>query len=299
MEKLGQVTASRLKNTALLWQSNYKLLWYYGSISRDIWFANMRPEAIADEEFKTASLIWRKNYTLGFYGWSSDNGYVLTNGLSDKKIEVLDDQARLHTVGGDWIYLRIPAEGAEAELKAQFAHLLRTHPMRSVVETAQSGGVTFPFSSFKGMDLAVLQMAADVWRARERDAIELSLGLHRGRKRKIPLQELGNELRVSPSQVVLAEDSPEVRELKGAAMKVAVSRMLNRAEKLIENVEQGVFPSYAPVVKKQRWRTGMAPDFSSHDLLAKWYEHQQNIDVEVELMNARSRALTNRSESKL
>jgi hypothetical protein len=189
---------------------------------------------------------------------------------------------------GDWIYLRVPAKGAEQELKAQFVHLLRTHPRRLEMEATQHLGVVYPFSSFKGMDLGVLQMAADVWQARERDAIELSLGLRRGSKRKIPLQELGNELRVSPSQVVLTEDSPEVRELKGAAMKVAVSRMLNRAEKLIANVEQGVFPSYAPVVKKNRWHEGMAPDFKDRELLLQWHEHLTNLDLEFEDMNVRS-----------
>jgi hypothetical protein len=84
------------------------------------------------------------------------------------------------------------------------------------------------------------------------------------------LFRIGKLLRLSPSNELLRGEPDEVR-ARLNRMRVAVSRILKRSELLISNVEQGIFPSYKPVV--QTTPRFNARQLAQHqELEAKWWE---------------------------
>ncbi len=64
---------------------------------------------------------------------------------------------------------------------------------------------------------------------------------------------VGERLRLNEAFIVQEGDNKAIERKKRNAMKVAVSRMHSRAVRLIQNVEIGIFPSYAEVRSVRRW----------------------------------------------
>lgn len=71
-----------------------------------------------------------------------------------------------------------------------------------------------------------------------------------GFEQRADLFRIGKLLRVSPSNESPRGDPQEITKRQNR-MRASVSRLLRRSELLIANVEQGVFPSFKPVVAQQ------------------------------------------------
>jgi hypothetical protein len=65
---------------------------------------------------------------------------------------------------------------------------------------------------------------------------------------------------------------------KRNGMKVAVSRMLSRANALIANAEIGIFPSFAPVAKRERWTNEQQQELDAAIERGEWQPPAMNID---------------------
>ena len=74
-----------------------------------------------------------------------------------------------------------------------------------------------------------------------------------GQEHRADLFRIGKLLRVSPSNEVLRGEAEEIHKRQNR-MRASVSRLLNRTDLLIANVEQGVFPSFKPLAAPERAR---------------------------------------------
>ena len=93
----------------------------------------------------------------------------------------------------------------------------------------------------------MIESAYAVWKLHHEsrdDRIVLKIGQAHGTK---SLYQIGKDLRLVRSCMPVATDNQERAAKRVTGMKVAVSRMLTRANHLIENAAIGVFPSIQPI----------------------------------------------------
>jgi hypothetical protein len=73
-------------------------------------------------------------------------------------------------------------------------------------------------------------------------------------------------------------DGEEMEHKKRNGMKVAVSRMLSRANALIANAEIGKFPSFELVVKRERWTEEQQRELDAAIERDEWQPRALDID---------------------
>ena len=89
-------------------------------------------------------------------------------------------------------------------------------------------------------------------------------------ERRADLFRIGSLLRVSPSNESLRGDTDEIFKRQNR-MRASVSRLLKRTELLIANVENGVFPSFKPVVSDGKSRFTSAQLEMHKELEEQWW----------------------------
>ena len=89
-------------------------------------------------------------------------------------------------------------------------------------------------------------------------------------ERRADLFRIGSLLRVSPSNESLRGDTEEIFKRQNR-MRASVSRLLKRTELLIANVENGVFPSFKPVVSDGKSRFTSAHLEMHKELEEQWW----------------------------
>lgn len=145
---------------------------------------------------------------------------------------------------GRHLVLEIPLNMTEKSIISQVRKQLRNHPDREVerISTAKR-----KLAKLIGIRQDVIESAYAVWRlhheSRDGRVVE-KIGQAHGTK---SLYQIGKELRLVRSCMPVATDNQERAAKRVNGMKVAVSRMLTRANHLIENAAIGVFPSIQPI----------------------------------------------------
>ena len=138
------------------------------------------------------------------------------------------------------LLLEIPINLTERTIIAQVRKMIRQHPERAVerVSTARR-----KLAKLIGIRQDVIESAHAVWRThhesrdgRQTDKIGQALGSK-------SFYQIGKELRLVKSCMPAVTDDAKRAAMRVNGMKVAVSRMLSRANNLIDNAAVGVFPS--------------------------------------------------------
>jgi len=237
-------------NDKRLWLSPIGALWVYLSINRNVWYSiNGHADHIKN---LSSQLIYfarkiRNPYFLEFLRVTGLSEMLIKE---ERGIEILrsaDDLLAKHFASNN-LHLVVPLDGEVKALQRQFAELLKSE--RIGRNAGQGVGVDelrnvgpIQLNSFVGLDYEVIGKAAEVWLQHEMATIEKSLGGRLGRSK---LYEIGEDLGASPTNNPAEGDTPEQTKAKRNSMKVIVSRMIDRADAVLLNVEQCVFPSYKP-----------------------------------------------------
>jgi hypothetical protein len=142
------------------------------------------------------------------------------------------------------LILEIPLNMTEKSIISQVRNQLRIHPDREVerISTAKR-----KLAKLIGIRQDVIESAYSVWKLHHesRDGrVVGKIGQSHGSK---SLYQIGKELRLVRSCMPVATDNRERAAKRVNGMKVAVSRMMTRANNLIENAAIGVFPSIQPL----------------------------------------------------
>jgi isopentenyldiphosphate isomerase len=150
------------------------------------------------------------------------------------------------------LLLEIPINLTERTIIAQVRKMICQHPEREVarVSTAQR-----KLANLIGIRQDVIESAYAVWRAHyeSRDGrLTEKIGQTTGSK---SLYQIGKELRLVKTCMPAVTDDAKRAAMRVNGMKVAVSRMLLRANNLIENAAVGVFPSVQAQSTPILWRS--------------------------------------------
>jgi hypothetical protein len=227
-------------------RSPYYWWWAFLRLSKDYWWVCQRRGAVGDLRLKGMYRDFGNVYELTFEEWFLRRGKnLLSEELALPAVRKLSPtNLELSRPLGRHLILEIPLNMTEKSIISQVRKQLRNHPDREVerISTAKR-----KLAKLIGIRQDVIESAYAVWRlhheSRDGRVVE-KIGQAHGTK---SLYQIGKELRLVRSCMPVATDNQERAAKRVNGMKVAVSRMLTRANHLIDNAAIGVFPSIQPI----------------------------------------------------
>jgi hypothetical protein len=227
-------------------RSPYYWWWAFLRLSKDYWWVCQRRGAVGDLRLKGMYRDFGNVYELTFEEWFLRRGKnLLSEELALPAVRKLSPtNLELSRPSGRHLILEIPLNMTEKSIISQIRKQLRNHPDREVerISTAKR-----KLAKLIGIRQDVIESAYAVWKlhyeSRDGRVVE-KIGQAHGTK---SLYQIGKELRLVRSCLPVSTDNQERAAKRVNGMKVAVSRMLARANNLIENAAVGVFPSIQPI----------------------------------------------------
>ena len=227
-------------------RSPYYWWWAFLRLSKDDWWVCHRRGAVGDQRLKGMYRDFGNVYELTFEEWFLRRGKnLLSEELALPAVRKLSPtNLELSRPLGRHLILEIPLNMTEKSIISQVRKQLRNHPDREVerISTAKR-----KLAKLIGIRQDVIESAYAVWKlhheSRDGRVVE-KVGQAHGTK---SLYQIGKELRLVRSCMPVSTDDQERAAKRVNGMKVAVSRMLTRANNLIDNAAIGVFPSIQPI----------------------------------------------------
>jgi len=149
------------------------------------------------------------------------------------------------------LLLEIPLHLTEKTIISQVRKHLRQHPERLVERISHAER---KLAKLIGIRQSVIEVAYQVWQlhhAHHDSSTTNAVGQTQGSK---SLYQIGKELRLVKSCMPAATDDAKRAAMRVNGMKVAVSRMLARANNLAANAAVGVFPSVQAPAEPISWK---------------------------------------------
>lgn len=235
-------------------RSPYYFWWAYLRLSKDYWWVCQRNGVADDQRLKAMYGDFGKVYEMTFDDWWERRGIGLFyEQMALPNVRQLDPQNLQLTKPLDGhLLLEIPIHMTERTIISKVREAIRNHPNRSVERISHAKR---PLAKLVGIRQDVIEAAFQVWKAHylSRDGRQVDkIGQITGTK---SLYQIGKELRLVKSCMPMPTDDKERSAKRVNGMKVAVSRMLSRANYLIENAAVGIFPSVQPIKESIVWRT--------------------------------------------
>lgn len=234
-------------------RSPYYLWWAYLRLSKDYWWVCQRRGVADDQRLREMYSDFGKVYEMTFEQWWDKRGVAL---FSEQVALPAVRQVNPHNMElsrdlEKHLLLEIPIHLTERTIISQVRQFLRQHPEREVqrISSAQR-----KLAKLVGIRQDVIESAFDVWRLHQqsRDGRQVEkIGQTQGNK---SLYQIGKELRLVRTCMPAPTDGKERAAQKVNGMKVAVSRMLSRANNLIDNAAVGTFPSIQALSEPIVWR---------------------------------------------
>jgi hypothetical protein len=235
-------------------RSPYYWWWAYLRLSKDYWWVCQRKGVADDPRLREMYRDFGKVYEMTFEQWWDKRGISLfSEQLALPSVRELNaNDLQLSRGVEKHLLLEIPIQMTEKTIITQVRKLIRLHPEREVLRasTAQR-----KLTKTIGIRQDVIESAYAVWRlyyeSRDGRAVDKIVQVS-GTK---SLYQIGKELRLVRTCMPQTTDDKERAAKRVNGMKVAVSRMLARANNLIENAAIGTFPSIQTIKAPIVWRT--------------------------------------------
>ena len=223
-------------------RSPYYWWWAFLRLSKDYWWVCQRHGAVGDSRLKGMYRDFGNVYEFTFEEWWGAKGKRLfSEELALPQVRKLSaHNLELTRPVGQHLLLEIPLNMTEKSIISQVRKQLRNHPDREVerISTAKR-----KLAKLIGIRQDVIESAYAVWmlhhESRDNRVVE-KIGQTHGTK---SLYQIGKELRLVRTCMPASTDNAIRAAKRINGMKVAVSRMLARANNLIDNAAIGVFPS--------------------------------------------------------
>ncbi len=234
-------------------RSPYFWWWSYLRLSKDYWWVCQRKGVADDPRLREMYRDFGKVYEMTFEQWWDKRGISLfSEQLALPSVRQLNANDLQLSRGIDQhLLLEIPLNLTEKTIISQVRKLIRLHPDRDVQRTSTAKR---KLAKMVGIRQDVIESAYAVWRlyylSRDGRTVD-KVGQVTGTK---SLYQIGKELRLVRTCMPQVTDDKERAAKRVNGMKVAVSRMLARANNLIENAAVGTFPSIQTIKEPIVWR---------------------------------------------
>jgi hypothetical protein len=234
-------------------RSPYYWWWAYLRLSKDYWWVCQRKGVADDQRLREMYADFGKVYEMTFEQWWDKRGIAL---FSEQVAlpavrEINPNDMQLSRDMERHLLLEIPVNLTQRTIISQVRILLRRHAERQVERRSSAQR---KLAKLIGIRQDVIESAHSVWRlhyeSRDGRTVE-KIGQAQGAK---SLYQIGKELRLVRTCMPAATDDKTRAAKRVNGMKVAVSRMLARANNLIDNAAVGTFPSIQAQKEPIVWR---------------------------------------------
>lgn len=227
--------------------------WAYLRISKDYWWACQRKGMVDDPRLRSMYRDFGDVYAMTFDQWWNKRGIGLFyEQLAMPEVRALDRHNLELTRGSaEHLLLEIPLHLTEKTIISQVRKQLRQHPQRKVERISHAQR---PLAKLIGIRQTVIEAAYQIWRLHHESRTpnkKADIGETQGSK---SLYQIGKELRLVKTCMPASTDNAKQAAMRVNGMKVAVSRMLSRANQLAANAAVGVFPSVQAPTEHVVWR---------------------------------------------
>ncbi len=232
--------------------------WEYLRLSKDYWLicqtsSSLNNPRVADEKMRWIYRKFGDIYKTDFESWYRATGSRIFREQEDlpKVVEIEQDFSNLRETRDGRLLVDIPLSLSQATISRQINRLLKKHDDERLSNKLEMSKSQFPINPVR-YRLHTLQKMHEVWCLhRELIAKPVALGEAVDKySAKGDLFRIGKVLRLSPANENPADD-PYIHHKRLNIMRVTVSRFLSRANLLIDNVEQGTFPVFKKVQKRE------------------------------------------------
>jgi hypothetical protein len=220
--------------------------WTFLRLSKDYWWVCSRSGAVEDIRLREMFRDFGNVYESTFAEWWESRGVGLfREDLALPEVRKLEaSNIRLTHPAEGHLLLEIPLNMTEKSIISQVRRQLRIHSGREVIRISTANR---KLAKLIGIRLDVIGSAFAVWKlhheSRDKRAVD-KIGQTYGTK---SYYQIGKQLHLVDTCMPVSTDNTERAAKRVNGMKVAVSRMLTRANNLIENAAIGVFPSIQPI----------------------------------------------------
>jgi hypothetical protein len=246
----------RYRNVTVLLEdarkSPYFLWWSCLRRSKDYWWACHRQGRVSDIRLRKMYYDFGDVYSMSFESWWKKIGLGLfTEQIALPDVRKLDPLNLKLTRGlGKHLLLEIPLNMTERTIIQKVRQLLRKEPEREVMRKSSA---TRALARYVRLKTGTLETALKVWQLNHESkdpGLEYRVGQVNGSKSHY---QIGKELKLVSSCMPVFTDDAKRAAKRVNGMKVAVSRMLTRANHLIDNACVGVFPSSNAMTEPISW----------------------------------------------
>lgn len=250
-------------------RSPYFWWWSYLRLSKDYWWVCQRKGVADDLRLREMYRDFGKVYEMTFEQWWDKRGISLfSEQLALPSVRQLNANDLQLSRGIDQhLLLEIPLNLTEKTIISQVRKLISLHPEREVLRTSTAKR---KLAKMVGIRQDVIESAYAIWRlyylSRDGRTVD-KVGQVTGTK---SLYQIGKELRLVRTCMPQPTDDKERAAKRVNGMKVAVSRMLARANNLIENAAIGTFPSIQTIKEPIVWRAAQRQRLEQAILEFQW-----------------------------
>ena len=233
--------------------SPYKLWRDYLRLSKDYWWVCQKKGDTLDADLKGMYEDFGDVYALGFNDWWHQKGRALfAEQVKLPAVKQINEQfSNLSPNPQNHLVVEIPLSLTERTISRQLMKIIRAHKDRKIERVSHAKR---PLAKLVGIRKRVLKTAHDIWCLNHLVQLAKNEGSNIGAPfNKMTTHQMGVGFRLVRNCMPRAGDGIEIGRKKRNGMKVAVSRMLNRADALIANAEIGKFPSFEKVEPRERW----------------------------------------------
>ena len=263
--------------------SPYFWWWTYLRLSKDYWWTCQLNGQANDARLRSMYRDFGNVFEMTFEQWWQRNGSDLfAERIKPPSVRELNPmRLRLSPGMSSHLLLEIPLHLTEATIVRQVKDLLRGHPKR---EVERRSSARRPLAKFTGIRKDLLQIAHQTWQlhAESRDPDKIhKIGQVQG---SLSLYQIGKQLRLVKTCMPVGTDNAERAAKRVNGMKVAVTRMLKRAQALMDNAAVGVFPCMQPLAEPIVWRSLQRQAMAEAVARGEWrplFDHTQPLKVQL------------------
>jgi hypothetical protein len=258
--------------------SPYRWWYEYLQLSKDYWWVCQQNGNTLDADLKSMWEDFGDVHNTNFANWWTKRGRKLfAEQVSLPKVRKIDgDKNNLSAIQQNYLVVEIPLNMTERTITRQVLALLREEPNRQIKRASHAKR---PLAKLIGIRKAVIYDARDIWCLNQivQNAKKPNSTLGKPFN-TMTTQKIGIAFRLVRSCMPKPTDGEEMERKKRNGMKVAVSRMLTRANTLIANAEIGIFPSFAPVEKRERWTNEQQRELDAAIERGEWQPPAMDIE---------------------
>lgn len=250
--------------------------WEYLRLSKDYWWVCKQQGKTLDKELNAMWRDFGDVYRFDFeYWWRHKGRDIFVEQIKLPHVKKLDEYfSNVSPTRENYLIVEIPLNLSERTISRQVLAEIRKHPNRVAATKNERGRVSNakrPLAKLVGVRKDMLKRAHEIWCVNHLVKLAKQEGSTIGAPfNKMTTHQMGVGFRLVRNCMPKAGDGIIFGKKKRNGMKVAISRMLARADALIANAEIGRFPSFTKVGLRQRWTEQQQKELDAAVARGEW-----------------------------